>query len=437
MTAGVEQVVNTVRQALAESQALNGRILVGLSGGMDSVVLLHALTHLQKSEGDSFSLSAVHVHHGLSPNADDWADFCQALCLELQVPCQVIRVQMGAHRGKGIEQVAREARYTAFEQALGDVLCLGHHQNDRAETLLLNLFRGAGIKGLAGLPAKRNLGEKRLVRPLIELPRKILQAWAHAHDLKWINDESNDDLRFRRNYLRHRVIPAVTDIFPGAVSVLARTASQMSGYSQLLDRLAEMDAQGCVDQEGFLLTSKLALLPESALANLLRYRLNQAGISLPSTRRIEALGQQLKSVDQTSEISVSMGHVVCHVWRDNLCLDRAFKSVLPKACPVTSGFFDFPDGRIEIRQFSDGSLNHGLTLAALGSGNRFQPERRCRDSVSELLRACGIPPWVRPRLPALWEGSRLLWVPNLGWAAGSEFTRDLHLNWLPTELKRL
>ena len=153
MTAGVEQVVNTVRQALGESQALNGRILVGLSGGMDSVVLLHVLTHLQKSEGDSFSLSAVHVHHGLSPNADDWADFCQALCLELQVPCQVIRVQMGAHRGKGIEQVAREARYTAFEQALGDVLCLGHHQNDRAETLLLNLFRGAGIKGLAGLPA--------------------------------------------------------------------------------------------------------------------------------------------------------------------------------------------------------------------------------------------------------------------------------------------
>jgi len=437
MNAGIDRVITTVREVLTESQALKGQILVGLSGGMDSVVLLHALTRLQKSEGHAFTLSAVHVHHGMSPNADQWADFCQALCQEMQVPCQVVRVQMDMTRGKGVEQAAREARYRAFEQAFGDVLCLGHHQNDRAETLLLNLFRGAGIKGLAGLPASRAIGEKRLLRPLIELPRKDIQAWALAHGLQWIDDESNDDLRFRRNYIRHRVIPAVRDVFPGAVSVLARTASQMSAYSQLLDRLAEIDARGCVDQKGFLQASKLALLPESALANLLRHRLNLAGISLPSQRRMQALCQQLKRVDKSSEILVRMGDVGCYVWRNSLWLDRSLKTPQPEACPIASGLFDYPDGRLEIRQGAEDLTQHGLTLSPLGIGNRFQPQGRCRDSVSELLRASGIPPWIRPRLPAIWQGTRLLWLPELGWAADADVATGLFLNWQPVLLQKL
>lgn len=414
MSAGIDQVITTVREALIESQALEGQLLVGLSGGMDSVVLLHTLAQLQKSEGHSFTLSAVHVHHGLSPNADHWADFCQALCQEMQVPCQVVRVQMGMHRGKGIERAAREARYAAFEQALGDVLCLGHHQNDRAETLLLNLFRGAGIKGLAGLPASRAIGEKRLLRPLIELPRKDLQAWAVAHGLQWIDDESNDDLRFRRNYLRHRVIPAVTDVFPGAVPVLARTASQMSEYSQLLDRLAELDARGCVDQEGFLQASKLALLPESALANLLRYRLNLAGISLPSRERLHSLVQQIKTAGLGAEILVRLGEVGCHVWRDRLWLDREINRPVPDGVAIASGKTNWPDGSLIFEACTLRVFPEGAIVRAIGKGHRCKPVGRRTGTVSEFLRQKDVPPWVRARLPSVWMGEQVLWVAEIG-----------------------
>jgi tRNA(Ile)-lysidine synthase len=395
------------------------------------------LTVLQKIEGHPFSLAAIHVHHGLSPHADAWADFCLACCEALQVPIEVVHVQLGALRGRGVERAAREARYAAFEQAPGDVLCLGHHQNDRAETLLLNLFRGAGIKGLAGVPASRTIGEKQLVRPLIELPRETLRTWAVAHDLTWINDESNEALRYRRNFLRHKVLPVVTEVFPGAMSVLARTASQMSVYSALFDRLAEIDATGCVDPEGFLLASKLSLLPEPALANVVRYRLNQAGVSLPSTRRLQALCQQLKGVDQTSEIHVRLGHVGCYVWRDFLWLDWQLKNRLPNGCPLTTGAFEYPDGRLEIQGLTKSLPDQSVRLGVLGSGNRFQPQGRCRDSVSEMLRARGIPPWVRPRLPALWQDERLLWVPELGWSAEATYASDLRLNWHPVALRRL
>jgi tRNA(Ile)-lysidine synthase len=211
----------------------------------------------------------------------------------------------------------------------------------------------------------------------------------------------------------------------------------MSEYSQLLDRLAELDARGCVDLEGFLQASKLALLPESALANLLRYRLNLAGISLPSTRRMQALCQQLKSVDKSSEILVRMGDVGCYVWRNSLWLDRSLKAPKPEACPIAWGTFDYPDGRLEIRLGSEEFTHHDLTLSALGSGNRFQPQGRCRDSVSELLRACGTPPWIRPRLPAIWQDTRLLWLPELGWAADADFATDLFLNWQPRSLQKL
>ena len=226
MTTGQDQILTAVRDALGQELGAAPTICVGLSGGLDSVVLLHALAHLRAEI--PFKLSALHVHHGLSPNADAWATFCQTLCAELNVACQVVHLQLPSAVGKGIERVAREARYNAFAAAPGDILCLAHHQNDRAETLLLNLFRGAGPVGLAGVPGSRLLGSKRLLRPLLEIPRLALQAWATTRGLRWIEDESNDDLTFRRNYVRHRVLSVITQAFPGALAVLAHDSSQMA-----------------------------------------------------------------------------------------------------------------------------------------------------------------------------------------------------------------
>ena len=423
MTTGQDQIQSAVRSALLDEldEGDEGRrVCVGLSGGLDSVVLLHALASLRTEL--SFELTALHVHHGLSPHADSWATFCQTLCATLQIPFAVQRVQLPHASGKGVEQVAREARYAAFTAASGDILCLAHHQNDRAETFLLNLCRGGGATGLAGVPVARWLGQKRLLRPLIDMPRPALKEWALAQQIHWIEDESNDSLVFRRNYVRHRVLPAMAEAFPGVVGVLARTSAQMAEQAELLDRLAEMEANDCRDAAGHLSVVRLQQLPESSVRNILRASLQRAGIQIPAARRLQALSAQVIAASVDSEVFVRMGNVGIHLWRDRLWLDRHMTTPCPAPHGVQPGAEIWPDGTL----LTDGLVAVGavpsvspstLMLAPLGSGQRFQPGGRCRDRLSEQLRAQGVPPWVRHRLPGLWLEGRLLWVPYLGWSA--------------------
>jgi tRNA(Ile)-lysidine synthase len=290
------------------------------------VVLLHALAQLRV--GVPFQLSALHVHHGLSLNADQWATFCRTLCAELDVPCEVTRVTLPDTSGKGLERVAREARYQAFAAAPGDILCLAHHQNDRAETFLLNLFRGAGATGLGGVPEMRPLGRKHLIRPFLDTPRAALLAWAKAHQLRWIEDESNQNLAFRRNYVRHRVLPVVADMYPGVVGVLARTSAQMTEQAALLNRLAEHDAQACRDQEGFLSVARLQQLPEPAVRNVLRHCLAKASVQIPAARRLQEFTAQLITADADTEAFVRMGSVGLHLWRDGIWVDPAMDAIV-------------------------------------------------------------------------------------------------------------
>lgn len=411
MTAGQDNILAVLRHALSDELSSARSVLVGLSGGMDSVVLLHALAQLRVET--PFPLSALHVHHGLSPQADAWAEFCRSLCRALNVPCEVVRVQLPAAAGKGIERVAREARYAAFTAAAGDILCLAHHQNDRAETFLLNLFRGAGSLGLAGVPSARMLGDKRLLRPFIDTPRAALLAWATSQRLHWVEDESNDDWRFRRNEIRHRLLPIITAMFPGAISVLARTAAQMGEQAELLGRLAELDSESSRDASGYLSIARLQQLPEPAVRNVLRHALFKAGVQIPAAKRLETLAGQLMTAKNDSEVLVRMGAVGVHLWRDHLWLDRAIDQSCPAPCDVETGRIEWPDGWLVIHA-GLGTVR-GIQVRPVGSGQRFQPMGRCRDTVSELLRAQGVPPWVRPRLPGLWHDGRLVWVTGLGW----------------------
>ena len=412
MTTGQDQILSAVHRTLKASLSAPTHVCVGLSGGLDSVVLLHALTQLRDEV--PFKLSALHVQHGLSPNAEKWVSFCQSLCASLNVACTVVHLSLPNTVGKGTERVAREARYLAFAQVPADILCLAHHQNDRAETLLLNLFRGAGVVGLAGLPEARLLDGKRLMRPFIDTPRADLQAWASAHQLSWIEDESNADLAFRRNYVRHRVIPAITEIFPGVVGVLARTSARMAEQATLLDRLAESDGQACRDATGHLSVTRLQALPEPVVRNILRHAFFQAGIRVPTARRLETFSAQLMSARVDSEVFVRMGEVGLHLWRDQIWIDRAIARSCPPPLTVETGVFAWPDGELVIHDASNRDAD--LRVAPLGYGQHFQPQGRCRDNVSELLRARGVPPWVRPRLPALYLNGDLIWIAELGWA---------------------
>ena len=430
MTADVKNLISHLQTALGDDCLTGRKVCVALSGGMDSVVLLHVLAQLRAQQ--PIELSAVHVNHGISPHAADWAAFCLKICRSLDVPCQIATLPPLQSKGGGLERAAREARYAVFARVDADLLCMAHHKNDRAETLLLNLFRGAGPQGLAAMPGSRCLNGKQLVRPFIDLPRSDLQAWANAQRLSWVEDESNENLHFRRNYLRHVVLPAIGQQFPAITTVLARTAEQMQEQTTLLARLAEIDAKDCEDEHGRLRISQWALLPPIAARNVLKHRLNRAGVHMPSARRLEALAAQLVDARQDAEVFVRFGQTGCHLWRDRLWLDHAMNAPQPQAQKLSDGVIDWADGQLEVQGDGQAIARSGLVVRAVGQGQRFQPAGRCRSTVAELLREQGVPPWVRPRWPALWRDGQLCWVAGLGWGGAADDTHGLALTWMPT-----
>jgi tRNA(Ile)-lysidine synthase len=249
--------------------------------------------------------------------------------------------------------------------------------------------------------------------------------------MSWIEDESNQNLHYRRNYMRHVVLPAISEQFPGVVAVLARTAVQMQEQSKLLARLADVDAQTCQDEAGHLLASKLALLPAEARLNVLKHRLNGLGMHIPAARRLEALAEQLVNARADAAVFVRFGDIGCHVWRDRLWLDEGMKVALPEVKGLLAGETNWPDGRLKLKPVTQPADSLALVVRAVGQGQRFQPAGRCRGVLSELLREQGVPAWVRPRLPSLWVRGELVWVAGLGWSEDAEINNRVQLTWIP------
>lgn len=265
------------------------RVCIGLSGGCDSVVLLHLLSRLEL-EG---RLSAIHVHHGLSPNADAWADFCAAYCSRLSVPLRVERVKVDGASPLGLEAAARSVRYAAFSGCPAEVLVLAQHQGDQAETLLFNLLRGAGVAGAAAIPEERHAVRQRILRPLLACTREEIEAYARSHGLNWIEDESNADTRHARNFLRHEILPVLERRFPAASRSLARSAGHFAEADELLSELAEADWRLACDGGEAPSMRRLRCLSPLRLKNLLRYRLRVLGWRAPGAQRLDEFVRQL------------------------------------------------------------------------------------------------------------------------------------------------
>jgi tRNA(Ile)-lysidine synthase len=274
-------------------------MVVGLSGGIDSVVLLHVVRALR------LPVSAFHVHHGLSPFADDWTAFCQRLCGGLQVELSVQRVAVERGSTDGLESAARRARHEAYDRVAAEWLLLAHHQGDRAETMLFNLLRGAGVRGAGALRECNG----RILRPLLAVSRKQIRAFADVHSLSWIEDESNADTRFSRNFLRHRVLPGIEERFSAANAKLACAAAHFAEAADLLDELALLDL-GTQASEFSVEVGLLARLSEPRARNILRFLLSRAGVGIPSEKRLgEALRQCLTAAADRYP-AVSFGHWV-------------------------------------------------------------------------------------------------------------------------------
>lgn len=262
--------------------------MVGFSGGLDSMVLLHAAS-CQTSVAD-IELSALHVHHGLSDNADAWANSCEQVCDALEVPLMVLRVDVPERTGEGVESAARRMRHKALAAHPSDWILLAHHADDQAETVLHNLLRGAGVRGVAAMPEARD----RLLRPLLGLARNVLDEYARSHRLVWIEDESNADNRYTRNFLRHEILPAITARFPRANERLAAAASRFGEVNSLLDDLATLDLGGAAPE----FPLPLALfrdLPDGRARNLLRAMLGWHRVQPPDERRLKEFVRQLQT----------------------------------------------------------------------------------------------------------------------------------------------
>lgn len=261
---------------------------MGFSGGLDSTVLLHATAGLVNAAG--LVLSALHVHHGLSPNADAWAESCSKFCESLGVPIAILQVEVPVHSGEGPEAAARRMRHKALSDQPAHWVLLAHHADDQAETVLHNLLRGTGVRGAAAMPESRG----RVLRPLLGLGRAVLLEYARTHDLAWIEDESNADLRYTRNFLRREIMPAIASRFPGVSGQLAAAAAHFGEADSLLDDLASLDL-GASRPEFPLPLILFRQLADARARNLLRAMLGWHKVQPPDERRMKEFVRQLRT----------------------------------------------------------------------------------------------------------------------------------------------
>lgn len=303
-----------LQEFLAARTGPTERLCVGLSGGRDSVVLLHLLAALGLGE----RLTALHVHHGLSPRAAAWADFCRDLCFRLGVPLQVEHVAVHRNSGLGLEAAARQARYAAFARCGAACLLLAHHQGDQAETMLFNLLRGAGVAGAAGMPVERRQGGLRLLRPLLAVPRQTIEACAAEAGLAWVEDESNADVGFSRNFLRHEVVPVLESRFPAAQDRLAAAAEHFAEADRLLAELAA-DDWGAAAIRDTLPLPALRKFSHPRLKNLLRHRLRQLDWSQPVASRLDEFARQLLEAGPGRRPQLALPEGLMAVRRGRLC----------------------------------------------------------------------------------------------------------------------
>jgi len=413
-----------------QGAGLSGRrVTVGLSGGIDSVVLLDLLHRLSLTW--QFELSAVHVNHQLQPEAGKWAAFCRRYCAGLGVPLKVKKVTVAA--GNSLEGAARAARYEVLLQQPADFLALAHNADDQAETVLLHLLRGSGIRGLAamrmsGAPpfaaAAGTVGPTHLLRPLLDVPRAEIAQYAATRGLQWMEDPSNADTRLLRNFIRHAVLPQLVSRMPGCRGALERAAAHAAEASDLLDELAVQDGASAWQEHGLRLAA-LRSLPAARAKNLLRCYLAAEGVQVPAAGRLEEALRQAVAAGSDHGLQVAFGE------RELRCSGGILR-VVPRRAPPDAGVACVWMGetRLVLPQF-DGVLHMrrrrgaGISLARLANstvvvrprkgGERLQPDPgRPRRSVKNLLQEQAMPPWERARLPFIFAGERLVCVPGIG-----------------------
>ncbi|CNH49152.1 tRNA lysidine(34) synthetase TilS [Yersinia pekkanenii] len=431
-------------------------VLVGFSGGLDSSVLLHLLVCIREQFMPELTIRAIHIHHGLNPLADSWVQHCQQQCVQWQIPLEVVRVNIDA-RHNGIEAAARTARYQAFSSHLAadEVLLTAQHQDDQCETFLLALKRGSGPAGLSAMAAKMPFAHSQLLRPLLSFSRETLENYARTQQLQWIEDDSNQNDRFDRNFLRLRVLPLLHQRWPHFAQATARSAGLCAEQEQLLDELLADNLQQLQNNDGALSIEGLLLASEAKRAAILRRWLAGCGASMPSQSQLQRLWLEVAMARQDAEPQLTLGTHQVRRFRQYLYLLPPLAEInirhLPWAnieagpnhvaippgpliLPANLGVLSFiTEGGQAVRAAAAGeviSVRFGLQ-----GDIRIVGRHHSRQS-KKLWQELGVPPWQRERIPLLYFGEQLIaaagvFVAQAGQAKEGE--PCWYLNWTKAE----
>lgn len=413
---------------------------VAFSGGADSAALLHALCQLRDALAPA-EIRAVHVHHGLHADADTWESDCRRICADLGVALDVLRVDGRAGPGESPEAAARRARYDALASLVGtgEAVCTAHHQRDQAETLLLQLVRGAGPAGLAGMPALATLGSGWLARPLLDTPPEDLRDYLERYGLSWTEDPGNTEQRFDRNFIRHEILPRLEDRWPGVQRTLARAAAHQADSAAIAQALAGVDlAQARGPQPATLSGAALARLPAARARNLLRSWLAECGLPVAGAAHLREILDQLVNARRDAMPLVTWPGAEVRRYRDALYARVPMPAHDASRVIVwdPGTVLGLPHGRLEgIRAQGRGlrldrCANAQVDVRFRQGGERFRPAgRRHSTSLKKLLQTSAVPPWLRARIPLIYVDGELAAVAGL-WVAAAYAVDDQGWGWL-------
>jgi tRNA(Ile)-lysidine synthase len=407
-------------------------LAVAFSGGLDSTVLLHATV---KAHGAK-NVYAFHVHHGIQKEADQWQRHCQAIAKKLG--CHFDTQNVKLNKNSNIESQARELRYQALydmcqQRHISDLL-LAHHQDDQAETVLIQLMRGAGVAGLSAMPlvkaAKQNTIH--IWRPFLNLRRQDLEAYAKEHRLTWIEDPSNQDESYRRNAIRKTILPTLEKYQVGATENLARSAKHLAQAQELLNQLADIDL-GLIDTKDGLSKTNLIRLyktSEPRASNALRRWLNKNQLAYPSEERLTAWWLELQQSRADSQLQWEHDSHLIRLWRGTLSIHREQQVNTSKQNTEPQGewiFKQLPSNSklpgIAKQRFNEAKTKGLINTMARQGGEKFKVDlKRPRKSLKNLFQEANIPPWQRD-IPLLYIGDELVAVAGIGISADWQTTQ--------------
>ncbi len=420
-------------------------VTIGLSGGVDSMVLLNVLYQLKTKL--NLKLSAIHVHHGLSKNADNWGQVCFDECKKLDVDFSQKKINIDNSEGIGIEASARKARYQILHQLSNEFLVTAHHQNDQAETLMLQLLRGSGLKGLASMPSYDE--ERHLWRPFLKLSRDVIEEYAKNNNIRFIEDESNKNIEFDRNFLRLEIFPKLIKRFPQTIKSLGRSADLVAEGLNLNKAIAKEDAKNYFSEDFIKLNTKIfSTLPRDRVVNLIRWWLDKNQQKMPSQKIMDQIYTQIISAKKDAQINIHISSEMSvrayknFLWLVKIKKEKNSYDLIWKGEDI----FELPgSGKLLFKP----CLGKGISLEKVGSsilriqnrkgGERFKPKRnQPTRTLKYLLQEMNMPPWEREFLPIIYSEDMLVAVPNYG--VHHEFVTDkdkmgLIIEWINYESK--